>query len=225
MKRIHWTYGVIILCLAAETGLAQARPEGGSGWIGFVDENKDGINDRFADGDGNGVNDMTGGSYAHAFRFQDADGDGLNDLWRDADGDGVNDLLGEFNRSQRRWVDHDGDGILDEEVGGLRGRALKAHVLDMNADGKNDVTGEKYTGRDLRGYRYGRVDEENSIVDSNFVDADGDGMNDRFVERVHGQARRQQMDLFIDADGDGIADNRGLGKQLGIGKGKQKGKQ
>ena len=41
--------------------------------IGYVDSNKDGVNDRFADADGNGVNDVTKKSYPHHFQFKDED--------------------------------------------------------------------------------------------------------------------------------------------------------
>ena len=193
--------------------------------VGFVDANRDGVNDGFADADGDGTNDVTGRPYLHSFGFQDENGDGKNDLWADADGDGVNDLLGRIQKAQRRWIDRDGDGMMDEEVGGLRGKALKAHVLDADADGRNDITGEPYTGRDLGGYRYGRVDEENGVVASDFVDEDGNGTDDRFEERGQGLEKgRKDMDLFIDTDGDGIADGRGLGHLKGKGKGEKKGK-
>lgn len=224
MKSIHLTVVFYLLAFAFSPTFLSAQQPGVSAAIaGFTDRNQDGINDRFTDADGNGINDVTGTAYPHTFRFIDQDGDGVNDVWRDADGDGVNDLLGEIQKRQMQWIDRDGDGIMDEEAGNLRGRALRVHVLDVDQDGKNDITGFVYTGRELGGYRYGFVDEENGISDSAFMDADGDGMNDRFADRDkgHGQGR-PHIDVFIDEDGDGIADDRGLGRLRG--RGKKKGK-
>lgn len=179
---------------------------------GFVDSNHDGINDKFRDANGDGVNDVDGRPYPHDFKFQDKDGDGHNDLWEDADGDGVNDLLSKYQMAQH-WVDMDGDGIQDENSGMLRENALKSHVLDTNRDGKNDITGAEITNESLGGFKYGQVDEEAGIRDRGFIDADGDGMNDRSSSATgvdRGQSRG--MDVFIDQDGDGISDDRGLGR-------------
>jgi len=190
---------------------------------GYVDQDRNGVNDYFFDANGDGKNDVTNQSYPHHFLFEDKNGDGLNDLWQDTDGDGVNDLLGEFEKKSKRWVDLDGDGIMDEEAGGMRGQALKMHVLDMDGDGLNDITGQGYSGKDLKGYRYGLVNEEMGMSDSKFSDENGDGMNDRFTAREHSFGRgQQQMDIFIDKDGDGVADDRGMGVIRG--KGKKKGK-
>jgi hypothetical protein len=76
--------------------------------FGYVDENGDGINDRFTDGtafvdeDGDGVCDLcgatTGTGYGNGFGFVDENGDGINDRYAsgpafvDEDGDGVCDL-------------------------------------------------------------------------------------------------------------------------------------
>ena len=203
-------YITILFCVIGfNTGYAQAQSL--NDVVGFVDQNRDGINDLFSDVNGDGINDKTGKSYQHSFEFEDKNGDGINDLWVDSDGDGVNDRLGEVLKKMSQWIDRDGDGILDEEVGQLRGKGLKLHVLDVNGDGCNDVTGNRYTGRDLYGYRYGNVDEEMDLKDPDFLDKDGDGMNDRFKERsLTRQQDRERMDRFIDADGDGIADDRGL---------------
>ncbi|MBN1782626.1 hypothetical protein JW948_15935 [bacterium] len=177
--------------------------------IGFEDADQNGINDLFCDADGDGVNDVNGQSYAHSFKFEDKNQDGRNDLWADADGDGVNDLLNRFQNAQP-WMDMDGDGIQDEGAGVLRGQALKAHVLDMNRDGKNDITGENVTDTSLGGYRYGSVDEENGVSGRSFVDTDGDGLYDRISGSGTGRQSARGVDVFIDQDGDGIADERGL---------------
>jgi len=218
--RTLFLMSVSALCLFC-TELLRAQSETRA--IGFIDRNKDGINDRFCDADGDGINDLTGQQYAHSFEFKDKNGDGINDVWTDADGDGVNDRLGRVMAENSRWVDTDGDGIADQQRSSLRGRELMGYVLDTDQDGKNDITGIGYSGRDLYGYRFGNVDEENGVADKNFNDADGDGINDRFMnQQRRTQLQHQRMDFFIDADGDGIADDCNLQRMRG--QGKRKGK-
>lgn len=211
MRRTHLTllflvFSLVSLLPAMQTG---AVP-------GWEDRNLDGINDLFTDSNGDGINDVTGKTYALPMAFQDDNGDGINDLWKDCDGDGVNDYLGDRLKKDLRWVDSNGDGLMDTRQGQLRGRALMAYVLDADGDMKNDVTGVAFNGRDIYGYRFGNVDEESGIIDEAFTDSNGDGMNDRFLtpERKsfldHGK-----MDRFNDADGDGIADDRRLRRGLG----------
>ncbi len=177
---------------AAQPATPPAAPEGGSGkreFLGFVDADRDGINDRFRDADGNGRDDVSGKTYAHRFAFADRDLDGINDLFVDRDGDGVNDL--------------------DAECGqGADGGC--ANVVDQDRNGVNDITGLRYTRTSLRGYRYGRIAEELRQPLPRFVDQDGDGMNDllrRFFNRME-MEDRPSFDRFIDEDGDGINDNR-----------------
>ncbi|MCY3667809.1 MAG: hypothetical protein OXH81_19275, partial [Gemmatimonadetes bacterium] len=45
--------------------------------VGYVDADRDGINDRFRDQDGDGVNDLNGQPYPHHFPFLDEDEDGV----------------------------------------------------------------------------------------------------------------------------------------------------
>jgi hypothetical protein len=178
---------------------------------GFIDADHDGINDRFADANGDGVNDVDGKPYAHPFEFEDKNRDGLNDLWVDVDGDGVNDLLNQFQ--QQSWIDMDGDGLRDEGAGVLRGKSLRAHVLDMNQDGLNDVTGMRISDESLGGYRLGQVDEESGLRRQfrESVD-DGQGNESSRNNRLQREGDRA-VDIFIDQDGDGIADERGLGRE------------
>ena len=214
--RVFWTcllaisFGVHATALAADEPTAKSRPKETPGQgptranalgpraVGlhdqgrYLDADRDGRNDRFRDADGDGVDDVSGKKYPHRFRYQDEDGDGLNDLFRDLDGDGVNDLSGAL-------VDADGDGVFD-------------NVIDHDGDGKNDVTGISYTETSLRGFRFGRVDEERSTVHRRFRDQNGDGMNDLLRRRFqfHDALRDRASDSFIDEDGDGIADGRRL---------------
>lgn len=158
--------------------------------IGYVDADLNGLNDHFRDANGDGVNDVSHKPYQHHFRFVDLNRDGTNDLFVDQDGDGVNDL-------DARYKDADGDGICD-------------NITDFDGDGINDITGEKYSRKSLRGYRYGRVDEERKTVHRRFVDKDRDGMND-LIRRFHPPPGNEpRRDHFIDEDGDGIADGRRL---------------
>lgn len=187
--------------------------------IGFVDENRDGVNDLFLDANGDGVNDVDGKEYAHLFEFQDEDKDGLNDLWLDADGDGVNDLARKLEaksggKVEKPWVDKDGDGILDADVPPIKFQNAEKYVLDVDGDGKNDITGIEYKGKGvMMGYRYGKIDEERGIEPNRFFDQDGDGMDDRFEARWLGRGghfRHHNRDFFIDEDGDGVCDGRRL---------------
>ena len=163
---------------------------------GYVDAGRAGTNNRFRDANGDGVNDVTGKPYPHRFGYADQNGDGINDRFTDADGDGVNDLDG-------RVVDLDGDGVCD-------------NVLDQDADGRNDVTGEAYDDQ-LKGWRYGLVNEETGQTASVFVDEDGDGANDSWESGSGRGHRGMAEDLFIDEDGDGIADGRTVRGREGLG--------
>ncbi|MEW6749400.1 MAG: hypothetical protein AB1505_00290 [Candidatus Latescibacterota bacterium] len=156
---------------------------------GYADQDRDGVNDRFRDADGDGVDDVSGQPYPHRFAFVDADQDGVNDTFIDRDGDGVNDR-------DARYLDRDGDGICD-------------NVIDYDGDRTNDVTGARYSRRSLGGFRYGLMDEERGVMHRRFVDEDGDGMRDEEPAAV-GRDAEARMDRFVDEDGDGICDGRTL---------------
>ena len=188
--------GLGVMPLAAEEAppqdVAPPQPRG------YVDLDRDGLNDRFRDANGDGIDDVGGRSYPHRFRFADADQDGINDVFVDQDGDGVNDL-------DARYQDQDGDGICDNAV-------------DYDGDRVNDITGLRYSRRSLKGFRYGLVDEERGAIHQIFVDEDGDGMDD-----VLGRGRMLRpglgmgMDRFVDEDGDGIYDGRTVRGRMGRG--------
>jgi hypothetical protein len=171
------------------------QPPGGLTPVGFVDADNDGKNDRFQDLNGDGTNDVDGKPYPHGFRFEDLDGDGNNDLWTDADGNGVNDLVQGPAAADGGWVDMDGDGMPDGDRGGPRGKSLKKAVLDVDRDGKNDITGEPIPKKGFKGSRYGWT-----------------------------KGRGPGTDTFIDRDGDGMADDRGFGILHRKGGAKKKGK-
>lgn len=188
---------------------------------GFVDQNKDGTNDRFRDANGDGVNDVDQKPYSHLFQFRDQNQDGLNDLWQDNDGDGVNDLMvlilkERGIRPKLPWIDRDGDGVLDPDVKPVYEVELTEFVLDSNQDKKNDVTGLAFTKDNVMGFRYGCIDEDLNHEIKKFEDKNGDGMHDKFETRWLKQqpdAPGRNHDYFIDSDGDGIADGRGFGRQ------------
>jgi hypothetical protein len=155
--------------------------------FGFVDKDKDGVNDLFVDANGDGVNDITGKPYLHRFKFVDKDENKINDQFVDADGDGVNDL-------KIMFVDADSDGIND-------------NVIDTDGNRINDITGLKYSRKSLRGYKFGFIKEERELL-RGFIDEDGDGLPDFRQMRMRGAATPPGHDRFIDRDGDGIDDRR-----------------
>lgn len=169
--------------LAAEMGM-ELKAE----TFGFVDKNRDGVNDRFADVNGDGINDVNGKPYFHKFLFIDRDEDGVNDLFADADGDGVNDI-------DIKWVDADTDGVCD-------------NIVDTDGDGVNDITGLQFNRKSLRGYKFGWINEEREFMLKHFIDEDMDGLPDMQRMRMRGQGMRPPVDRFIDRDGDGIDDRR-----------------
>ncbi len=155
--------------------------------FGFVDKDKNGVNDLFVDANGDGVNDVSVKPYAHKFKFVDKDKNGINDLFVDADGDGVNDLKVSF-------ADADNDGIND-------------NVVDTDCDFINDITGLKYSRKSLRGYKFGFIKEERMLM-RGFIDEDGDGLPDFRRMKMRGAEIQPGYDRFIDRDGDGMDDRR-----------------
>ena len=180
-----------ILVILAGTGFLHAQVEQKPPLetvAAFVDRDRDGVNDRFSDLDGDGINDVTGKPYSHKFAFADGNGDRMNDLWRDADGDGVNDLCARLDSAARGDID--------------------ANVIDIDRDGANDVTGAAYQGEDYSGHQYGFIDERSGSSGSVLLDEDGNGIDDR-LERMRMGEGMHDRDFFIDEDGDGICDGRG----------------
>jgi len=175
----------------AETKEEAKKPK----FIGFVDKNRDGINDKFHDANGDGINDVTKKKYEHKFKFVDKNKDKINDVFVDKDGDGVNDL-------GTKLVDENKDGIND-------------NVLDYNKDSFNDITGLKYKNEDLMGYRYGIVEEEAKKTHKKFIDENGDGMHDPIAKKrcFTDEDADGINDQFVDEDGDGICDGRTIGRQ------------
>ena len=188
---------VLLLALSLPVSLIHAQQQQPAAEaIGYIDEDRDGRNDRFRDSDGDGIDDIGQRPYRHHFTFVDDDGHGQNDRFRDSDGDGVNDLDG-------RYIDINKDGFID-------------NIVDFDGDKINDITGEQYGPRGLQGYRFGRIFEERGHPVKRFLDEDGDGMHDLF-KRLHQRMRlhNRRMDFFFDEDGDGIDDARLLHRKPG----------
>lgn len=165
--------------------------------FGFVDEDNDGINDRFSDTDGDGICDTdmpyAGYPYLMDMGYIDANGDGINDRFQDADGDGRNDVDGMFYGHGFGFADENDDGIND-------------HFIDEDGDGICDLTGMPFS------HPFGYKDEDGDGINDLFIDSDGDGVND--ITDGHYIAMPGWVDLdgdgandfFRDADGNGIND-------------------
>jgi len=164
-------------------------------FLGFVDADADGVNDRFVDANGDGKNDRDGKDYLHRFAFEDKNKDGHNDLWIDQDGDGVNDLSPTLKARARQEVHR--------------------NVVDVNEDGRNDITGERYDVKkhNWRGERWGFWDEDKGKTQGRLIDEDADGIDDRAQAHHRGEMGNHggeaNRDYFIDEDGDGVCDGRG----------------
>lgn len=126
-------------------------------YIGYADDNRDGVNDLFSDADGNGVNDITG-ERLFDVKFVDADDDGINDIFTDLDGDGVNDIY-----------------MLSGMI----------PVVDMDNDMKNDITGIYYCSGNYRGFMTGKCIEETGTVEDNYSDNNGNFTDDEIEGRIY----------------------------------------
>ncbi len=173
----------LIIILSSQIAFSQNNEQ----QIGFIDLDKNGINDLFCDANGDGINDINNQKYNHNFRFIDKNMDNINDLFIDEDGDGVNDLSVKF-------IDNNNDGHND-------------NIIDSDNNWINDITGVIYNRRSLKGGRYGFILEERGLRIEKYLDDDGDGHYDNIEFRGRGKG---QMDHFIDMDGDGVSDGRGF---------------
>ncbi|MGC9399046.1 MAG: hypothetical protein ACP5HM_07910, partial [Anaerolineae bacterium] len=104
-----------LLMVTAFTGeaLAWGGPQGNrgarSGGYGFIDEDGDGVNDRYGECDGVPPQDGTG--YGYGYGFLDEDGDGVNDRYGECDGVPAQDGTG-YGYGYG-FIDEDGDGVND----------------------------------------------------------------------------------------------------------------
>jgi hypothetical protein len=170
-----WLF-IIIACICFSFPLSGQRAKKLK-FIGYIDKNRDGINDLFKDANGDGINDITGRPYPRLFGYIDKNRDGINDLFKDANGDGINDYDNSF-------IDKNGNRISD-------------NVIDANGDGINDIT-----GRVVRKFRVGKkksvksrkigIKKFPSYEVDIFVDKERDGFNDLLNEKI----RKKFFSLF-----------------------------
>jgi hypothetical protein len=206
MDRIQLTLALICITVWPWSLLGQDTTEQGpkaagkpasppqKDFVGFVDKDNDGINDKFRDINGDGKNDIDGKAYQYKFGFKDKNKDKINDLWMDRDGDGVNDLASKLTGKEQKDIHH--------------------NVLDVNRDGCNDITGTKFdvSKKQWQGEKWGFWNETQGKLQGRMIDMDGDGIDDRL--RGYGHSSKDDRhghrtsDMFIDEDGDGICDGR-----------------
>jgi len=176
-----------------------AHKTGFDGYLcGYVDEDGDGVNDRFADEDGDGYCDagkpLAGYPYMMNRGFADANRDGVNDRYRDRDGDHRSDIDGRHCAPSFGWVDEDGDQFHDL-------------FRDADGDGICDLSGMPF------GHHFGYSDDDHDGVNDRFRDADGDCINDLTDEPYICMPGWVDLDddgrndFFRDADGDGMHDD------------------
>jgi outer membrane protein OmpA-like peptidoglycan-associated protein len=146
---------------------------------GFVDENRDGLDD----------------TYALMFsRPEDIDHDGLfNHRDPDSDGDGYFDLI-EGGR-----VDLDGDGMVDQMLD--RDADGIPDLADVTYTGGVDVDGDGIDDSADASFQLGDDRDGDGIIDSRDPDANGDGVAD-----VAMNGEPQLSAALPDLDGNGIAD-------------------
>ena len=158
---------MVVIAIAASALLAcsanaQSGPESTSPApiVGYVDADRDGVNDRFRDQDGDGVNDLDG-------RFRDADDDGFIDNVVDFNGDRLNDITG------AKYGPH---GLLGYRFGRIfeERRHQVKQFRDADGDGMHDPLKRLHQ----------RLHAQKRRMDF-FLDEDGDGIDDaRLLRRL-----------------------------------------
>ena len=146
--RGQWSpLGVFLIFIISVNIFGNGKSSDGTLFLGYKDDDRNGVNDIFVDANGDGVNDIDKTAVYADIKFEDADNDGVNDLFSDMDGDGVNDIY-----------------LLSK----------KMPVIDNNKDGINDITGLKYKKGFYNGSLTGFAIEERGIWFDDFKDDDND---------------------------------------------------
>lgn len=151
--------GILPLILFALPLFSNASPEDATEYVGYADDNRDGVNDLYFDSNGDGKNDVDKAIICRNIEYKDDDNDGKNDLFRDEDGDGVNDLY-----------------VISKKI----------PVIDNDNDGKNDITGIKYKKGFYNGSLLGLAIEEKGVWLEDFSDKDNDGCDDDVKAEFYG---------------------------------------
>ena len=187
----------------------------------LVDENNDGIDDRFdtdndgiidqfdLDSDGDGILDIieAGGVDANndgrVDNFTDTDNDGLDDniatsplATADTDGDGIANYLD---------LDSDGDGILDSLEGHDPANYIVSSGVDSDNDGIDDAFDVDCTPcGSITGTPIVPIDSDTDGL-PNYLDLDSD--NDGIIDNIEWQTTPGYQTPGADMDGNGVADN------------------
>ncbi|MEZ5498880.1 MAG: hypothetical protein R3E77_05535 [Steroidobacteraceae bacterium] len=205
-----------------------------------LDGNNDGRIDSTTDSDGDGAPDVADPAPATFGLSPDTDGDGVPDsVDLDADNDGIpNDVegTGDFDADGvPDWLDRDSDndGLSDALEGGgadADGNGVIDGYVDSNANGIADSVETASGGRPLPlpdtdndgSPDYLDLDSDGDgiadIVESNGVDANGDGLvdstidadGDGFFDSVEGDVPGAVPQIAVDTDRDGLPDYRDL---------------
>jgi hypothetical protein len=128
--------------VAEGDGVRDLDGEGRGYGYGFVDEDNDGINDRyvsepeFVDEDGDGVCDVCGGVPGEGEPQENVWGRGYGLGFVDEDGDGVNDRYG----TNPEFVDEDGDGLCDTHGVAPGEGTAQGYSRWFRAEGETDQT-------------------------------------------------------------------------------------
>ncbi|NVK31893.1 MAG: hypothetical protein HWE20_12870, partial [Gammaproteobacteria bacterium] len=179
-------------CIPSET--AGPCDKDGDG-LDYSTETQLGTNPNKTDSDGDGTPDGDEGSVD-----SDSDGqiDALESTEQDTDHDGVNDQLDPDNTNAcipsatAAPCDSDGDGLNYSQEIAL---GTNPYSTDSDGDGVGDAT-EALTDTDMDGI--------NDAVESNLLDADGDGVVDQQDPDNQNACRPDVYAASCDADGDGL---------------------
>ena len=136
---------------------ANSSPSDATSFIGYRDENRDGVNDIYCDKNGDGINDVDGKEIFLKVKYEDNDNDNRNDLFIDEDGDGVNDVY-------------------------LMSNSMP--VIDNDNDKINDITGIKYKKGFYSGSLFGLAIEEKGLWLEDFRDDDSDFCDDEVKAEI-----------------------------------------
>lgn len=174
-----------------------------------IDSDNDGIADfRDLDSDGDGVNDIESTNNTNL----DANNDGQIESVIDHDGDGIDDLqdLAPFVHGSRASDrDQDKDGIADITEGEINtdGDANDNYLdRDSDNDGLSDAFETDRPAPFLSDGDDDGIDDAYDVDDTGGVDANLDGVDDRFGE-VDSDGDGTPDYLDTDSDNDGISDN------------------
>jgi hypothetical protein len=168
---------------------------------GFVDNNFDGVNDRFdwgADADNDGVANFIDTDFPG---FVDSNGDNVNDN-ADQDLDGI---INQYD------LDSDNDGLPDvvESYGvDTNGDAIIDNYTDTDGDGFSQNVDANATGVAGSSSGLGAQDFDGDAIPNYLdTDSDNDGIPD-IVEALNIDVDNNgRIDGFVDANNDGISDN------------------